>query len=147
MALFSWTETESRILSLGITQSRLCQCKKGNRSFPKNEWTILLNCVQEPVCIGVQMKMVLPISLLSFPPGRRPLRAGGQGLPQSSIGGKWHRPSVSPVEFRSADPPKAGFNRAGHSEETSTKGQEGRLRNNEHLSNLSSRISALRGHA
>ena len=43
-----------------------------NRSFPKNEWSIRLNCVQEPVCVGGQMQMVLRMSLLSFPPGRRP---------------------------------------------------------------------------
>jgi hypothetical protein len=48
----------------------------------------------------------------------------GQGLPQPQPG-KWHRPSVSPVEFRYADPPKVGFNRAGHSEETSAKAKRG----------------------
>ena len=36
-----------------------------SRSLPKNEWIILITCVQEPVEIGVQMKVLMLMSLLS----------------------------------------------------------------------------------
>jgi len=107
----------------------------------------------------MQMKVVLLMSLLSFQgssacggvtsspavaggsPPASPCSHGGQGapslfppsadqgLPQSAVGGEVAQ------TFRS------------HSEETSAKGQKGRLRNNEHLSNLSLRISASKGPA
>jgi len=39
-------------------------------NFPKNGWIILLGSVQEQVYMGVQMKVILLMSLLSFQSSR-----------------------------------------------------------------------------
>jgi hypothetical protein len=61
-------------------------------SFPENEWKILLNSFQEPMGITVKMKMPLPMSLLSFPPGRRPYGPEARG--SSACGGVTSCPAV-----------------------------------------------------
>jgi hypothetical protein len=96
---------------------------------------ILLTCIREPVFIGVQMKTPLLMSLLSFPPGRRPLgpEARAHGLVTSS-------PAVAGDGTPSLFPPSQGFGGPGapptttgevaqtfrsHSEETSAKAKRG----------------------
>ena len=103
------------------------------------------------------MKVPLLMSLLSFPPGRTPLgpEARAHGLVTSSPavpGGRRPLPVPALATLRRARGSPSHSRGNGTDLPQSlrrdiSEGQKGKLRNNEHLSNLSSRTSALRGPA
>jgi len=108
-----------------------------NGSFRKNVLLITVHAVQKPITGGFQMKIGFTTNFVKIE-----LECWGFPALRRRRSSK-HRPPASPAEFPERNPIQQGRSLR----RNISKGQKGKLRNNERLSNLSLPMSALRGSA